>query len=109
MFTCDLCFTKLDSNRTIQKLIDALLRTLNYLSLDALVAHGRDISRDIRHAVSNHSIHIYLSSKNQIGQLNQVSETRNSNVVIWCFQNVDIFLAGLKTVGKVDAEMGRGR
>ncbi|XP_012473916.1 ent-copalyl diphosphate synthase 1 isoform X1 [Gossypium raimondii] len=41
---------KLDSNRTMQKLIDALLRTLNYLSLDALVAHGRDISRDIRRA-----------------------------------------------------------
>ncbi|GMJ01143.1 GA REQUIRING 1, ARABIDOPSIS THALIANA ENT-COPALYL DIPHOSPHATE SYNTHETASE 1 [Hibiscus trionum] len=41
---------KLDSNRTIQKLIDTLLQTLNHLSLDALVAHGRDISRGIRHA-----------------------------------------------------------
>ncbi|XVF21764.1 hypothetical protein REPUB_Repub12eG0118100 [Reevesia pubescens] len=41
---------KLDSNRTIQKLIDTLLRTLNHLSLDALVAHGRDISCSIRRA-----------------------------------------------------------
>ncbi|KAK8614651.1 hypothetical protein V6N13_068448 [Hibiscus sabdariffa] len=41
---------KLDSNRTIQKLIDILLQTLNHLSLDALVAHGRDISHCIRHA-----------------------------------------------------------
>lgn len=41
---------KLDSNRTIQKMIDILLRTLNHLSLDALVAHGRDISCSIRRA-----------------------------------------------------------
>ncbi|KAK8635898.1 hypothetical protein V6N13_004611 [Hibiscus sabdariffa] len=41
---------KLDSNRTIQKLIDTLLQTLNHLSLDTLVAHGRDISQSIRHA-----------------------------------------------------------
>ncbi|XWS46829.1 hypothetical protein CRYUN_Cryun14cG0101800 [Craigia yunnanensis] len=39
---------KLDSNRTIQKLIYTLLRTLNHLSLDALVAHGRDIGCSIR-------------------------------------------------------------
>ncbi|XVE77787.1 hypothetical protein DITRI_Ditri13aG0090800 [Diplodiscus trichospermus] len=41
---------KLNSNRTIQKLIDTLLRTLNHLSLDALVAHGRDITCSIRRA-----------------------------------------------------------
>ncbi|XP_021281194.1 ent-copalyl diphosphate synthase, chloroplastic [Herrania umbratica] len=41
---------KLDSNRRVQKLIDTLLRTLNHLSLDALVAHGRDISCSIRRA-----------------------------------------------------------
>ncbi|KAK8635912.1 hypothetical protein V6N13_004625 [Hibiscus sabdariffa] len=41
---------KLDSNNTIQKLIDILRQTLNHLSLDALVAHGQDISRCIRHA-----------------------------------------------------------
>ncbi|OMO77690.1 hypothetical protein CCACVL1_14882 [Corchorus capsularis] len=41
---------KLDANRTIQKLTDILLRTLNHLSLDALVAHGRDISSSIRRA-----------------------------------------------------------
>ncbi|KAL4352900.1 hypothetical protein GQ457_06G029270 [Hibiscus cannabinus] len=41
---------KLDSNKTVQKMIDTLLRTLNHLSLDALVAHGRDISRSILRA-----------------------------------------------------------
>ncbi|KAE8692080.1 Ent-copalyl diphosphate synthase [Hibiscus syriacus] len=41
---------KLDSNSTIHKMIDTLLRTLNHLSLDALVAHGRDISCSIRRA-----------------------------------------------------------
>ncbi|KAK8614654.1 hypothetical protein V6N13_068451 [Hibiscus sabdariffa] len=41
---------KLDSNKTIQKLIDTLLQTLNHLSLDTLVAHGRDISHSICHA-----------------------------------------------------------
>ncbi|XP_022759729.1 ent-copalyl diphosphate synthase, chloroplastic-like [Durio zibethinus] len=41
---------KLDSNTTIQKLIGTLLLTLNHLSLDALVAHGRDISCSIRRA-----------------------------------------------------------
>ncbi|OMP05060.1 hypothetical protein COLO4_09082 [Corchorus olitorius] len=41
---------KLNANRTIQKLTDILLRTLNHLSLDALVAHGRDISSSIRRA-----------------------------------------------------------
>ncbi|KAK9018209.1 hypothetical protein V6N11_001188 [Hibiscus sabdariffa] len=50
MFKCDLYCRKLDSNRTIQKLIDTLLQTLNHLSLDTLVAHGRDISQSIRHA-----------------------------------------------------------
>ncbi|XVE73125.1 hypothetical protein DITRI_Ditri11bG0092500 [Diplodiscus trichospermus] len=40
----------LDANRTIQKLIETLLRTLNHLSLDTLVAHGRDISCSIRRA-----------------------------------------------------------
>ncbi|KAK5811199.1 hypothetical protein PVK06_026523 [Gossypium arboreum] len=49
---------KLDSNRTTQKLIDTLLRTLNHLLLDALMVHGRDISRSIRCAVSNHSIRL---------------------------------------------------
>ncbi|KAE8660652.1 Ent-copalyl diphosphate synthase [Hibiscus syriacus] len=39
-----------EPERTTQKLIDTLLRTLNHLSLDALVAHGRDISRGICHA-----------------------------------------------------------
>ncbi|KAK9018220.1 hypothetical protein V6N11_001199 [Hibiscus sabdariffa] len=52
---------KLDSNRTIQKLNDILLQTLNHLSLDALVAHGRDISRCIRHVV--HNLSISFSSK----------------------------------------------
>ncbi|KAL4312575.1 hypothetical protein GQ457_01G053180 [Hibiscus cannabinus] len=41
---------KLDSIKTTRKLIDTLIRTLNQLSLDALVVHGRDISRSIRHA-----------------------------------------------------------
>ncbi|XP_039032509.1 (-)-kolavenyl diphosphate synthase TPS28, chloroplastic-like isoform X2 [Hibiscus syriacus] len=41
---------KLDSNRTVQKMVETLLRTLNHLSLDALVAHGRDISCSIRRA-----------------------------------------------------------
>ncbi|XVF32570.1 hypothetical protein REPUB_Repub17cG0093600 [Reevesia pubescens] len=41
---------KLDSNKTIRKLIETLFRTLNHLSLVALVAHGRDISCSIRRA-----------------------------------------------------------
>ncbi|XVF80434.1 hypothetical protein PTKIN_Ptkin15bG0072600 [Pterospermum kingtungense] len=41
---------ELDSNKTIQKLIGTLLRTLNHLSLDILVAHGRDIGCNIRRA-----------------------------------------------------------
>ncbi|KAK8630703.1 hypothetical protein V6N13_079484 [Hibiscus sabdariffa] len=41
---------KLDSIKTTLKLIDTSIRTLNQLSLDALVVHGRDISRSIRHA-----------------------------------------------------------
>ncbi|XVF72401.1 hypothetical protein PTKIN_Ptkin12aG0118500 [Pterospermum kingtungense] len=41
---------KLDANRTIQKLTETLLRTLNHLSLDALVAHAQDISCSLRRA-----------------------------------------------------------
>ncbi|KAL4362591.1 hypothetical protein GQ457_04G028030 [Hibiscus cannabinus] len=41
---------KLESSRTVQKMIDTLLRTLNHLSLDALVPHGRDITCSIRRA-----------------------------------------------------------
>ncbi|OMO96746.1 hypothetical protein CCACVL1_04800 [Corchorus capsularis] len=40
----------LDANRTVEKLMDILLRTLNHLSSDAFVAHGRDISSTIRRA-----------------------------------------------------------
>ncbi|XP_022769836.1 ent-copalyl diphosphate synthase, chloroplastic [Durio zibethinus] len=39
---------KLYANRTIQKLIETLFWTLNHLSLDALMAHGRDTSCSIR-------------------------------------------------------------
>lgn len=38
-----------------QGLIGALLRTLNQLSLDVLVAHGRDIYSPLRDAVSTRS------------------------------------------------------
>lgn len=105
MFTCDFCCRKLDSNRRVQKLIDTLLRTLNHLSLDALVAHGRDISCSIRRAVSN-DIFICRYSKFHMQTVKSLSENcpsslphesilqlpavRNyqrthSNVLIWCF------------------------
>lgn len=38
--------------KTGRGLVGTLLATLNRLSLDALVAHGRDVRQDLRHAVS---------------------------------------------------------
>ncbi|OMO96735.1 hypothetical protein CCACVL1_04803 [Corchorus capsularis] len=68
---------KLDANRTVEKLIDILLRTLNHLSSDALVAHGRDISSTIRRAWEKWMMKWVVEGERQQGVAELVVQTIN--------------------------------
>ncbi|KAK8555395.1 hypothetical protein V6N13_045927 [Hibiscus sabdariffa] len=79
---------KLDSNKKIRKLIDTLIRTLNQLSLDALVAHGRDISRTIRHARENWMLKWVDEGDRHRGVAELVVQTINLTSGCWSMEEL---------------------
>lgn len=56
---------RLYRKKTGRGLVGTLLATLNRLSLDALVAHGRDVRQDLRHAVSYEELSTHSPSYHQ--------------------------------------------
>lgn len=97
----------MNTNKKRQGLIETLMATLHHFSLDAMVAHGHDISHPLRQAVSffpPHNSHLYFlffmfPLAAQLIVLIPI-------LITWCF--LFFFLIKYK-VGKVAYEVARER